>query len=83
MSIINEVAERQTHDEAIEALRAQVEARTKERDELLWVLRWNLGELSDDEMEVAYKGDTLYTNSARITEILNKYATTAPTSTGA
>lgn len=32
MSIINEVAERQMRDEAIEALRAQVETLTKERD---------------------------------------------------
>lgn len=59
MSIINEVAERQTKDEAIEALREKVEALTKERNEAnrkarlfenlacslaAEVVAWNVGE---------------------------------------
>lgn len=68
----------------IEALLAKVEALTKERDELLWALRW----ATSRESRVHYIGnddatfalsETQWRNNEKLNAILDKYATTAPT----
>lgn len=68
----------------LQALRAQIEALTKERDELLWALRW----ATSRESRVHYIGnddatfalsETQWRNNEKLNAILDKYATTAPT----
>lgn len=77
--ILTEVNRAQTNQEAIDALRAQVKALTKERDELLWALRWNTGKLTDSE----YLGENIRAGARRAIEIERKYAITAPVDAGA
>lgn len=60
-------------------LKEKMTALTKERDELLWALQWNTGKLADSE----YLGENIRQGARRALEIERKYATTAPTSTGA
>jgi hypothetical protein len=73
--ILTEVNRAQTNQEAIDALRAQVKALTKERDELLWAALWSNGDGPDDE----YMGQNIRANKGKVEELLAKYATTAPT----
>jgi len=65
--------------EATKALEAKVEALTKERDELLWALRWETGKLPDSE----YTREKLSQGAKKVIEIERKYATTAPNGAGA
>lgn len=75
-------------NETIEALRAQVETLTKERNELLWALQWSNSHASrvhyiGNSDEAHRMSDEQHANNQRVSALLDKYAATVWTATTA